>query len=76
MLGLTAYDVAARMRYQNLTLEQAAEGAIARLSEIGGDGGLIAVDSFGNVAVPFNCEGMYRGYINSDGIRRVDIYRD
>jgi beta-aspartyl-peptidase (threonine type) len=76
MLGVTAYDVAARMKYQGISLEQASSAAIERLGKIGGDGGLIAVDSAGNVALPFNCEGMYRGFKTVDGPLKIDIYRD
>ncbi|MDQ3800274.1 MAG: isoaspartyl peptidase/L-asparaginase [Acidobacteriota bacterium] len=75
MLGVTAYDVAARMKYKNLELETAAREAIEHLTEIGGEGGLIAVDSKGNIALPFNSEGMYRGFIANDGEMIVEIYR-
>jgi beta-aspartyl-peptidase (threonine type) len=75
MLGVTAYDVAARMKYKNLTLTDAARETIEYLTEIGGEGGLIAVDSKGNVALPFNSEGMYRGFIANDGEMIVEIYR-
>lgn len=75
MLGVTAYDVAARMKYKGLSLEAAATETLARLTEIGGDGGFIAVDANGNVVLPFNCEGMYRGY-RTESSSSVDIYRD
>ncbi len=74
MLGATAYDVAARMKYQNLTLKDAAARTIARLTDIGGEGGLIAVDSLGNVTLPFNSDGMYRAFATADGKFRIDIY--
>ena len=74
MLGVTAYDVAARMKYKGLTLEQAASEAIAHLTQIGGEGGLIAVDTLGNVTLPFNSDGMYRGSITVEGLK-VEIYR-
>ena len=76
MLGVTAYDVAARMKYKNLSLSEAAHEAIEHLTEIGGEGGLIAVDAQGNVALPFNSDGMYRGFVTSDGEMIVEIYRD
>ncbi len=75
MTGVTAYDVAARMKYKNLDLESAAHEALKRLTEIGGEGGFIAVDAAGNIVLPFNSDGMYRGWrteIASD----VRIYRD
>ncbi|MET0751964.1 MAG: isoaspartyl peptidase/L-asparaginase [Pyrinomonadaceae bacterium] len=75
MLGVTAYDLAARMKYKNLNLEQAARETIDYLTEIGGEGGLIAVDALGNVALPFNSDGMYRGFVAADGEFVVEIYK-
>jgi L-asparaginase / beta-aspartyl-peptidase len=75
MLGVTAYDVAARMKYKNLGLAEAANEAVEHLTEIGGEGGLIAVDRRGNVALPFNSEGMYRGFVTADSEMKVEIYR-
>lgn len=75
MLGVTAHDVAARMKYKGLSLQQAANEAIDRLTEIGGGGGLIAVDALGNVVLPFNSEGMYRGFVKLEDEFSVEIYR-
>jgi beta-aspartyl-peptidase (threonine type) len=75
MRAVTAYDVSARMKYKGLPLHSAAAETIARLTRLGGEGGLIAVDTAGNVALPFNSDGMYRGYVNAEGMFRVDIYR-
>ncbi|HLM03253.1 MAG TPA: isoaspartyl peptidase/L-asparaginase, partial [Pyrinomonadaceae bacterium] len=75
MLGVTAYDVAARMKYKNLGLAEAARETIEHLTEIGGEGGLIAVDSQGNVALPFNSEGMYRGFVTAEGEIVTEIYK-
>ncbi len=74
MLGVTAYDVAARMKYKGLSLDDAAIETIAHLTSIGGDGGLIAVDASGNITLPFNSEGMYRGFTTGDR-RDIQIYR-
>ena len=74
MLGVTAYDVAARMKYKGLSLEDAAREAIERLTSIQGEGGLIAVDADGNVAMPFNSEGMYRGFFVADSGAQIDVY--
>ena len=74
MLGVTAFDVAARMKYKELSLEDAASETIARLTAIGGEGGLIAVDRQGNFVLPFNSEGMYRGCVSADGSSEVSIY--
>ena len=73
--AVTAYDLAARMKYKGLGLEDAARETIEHLTKIGGEGGLIAVDSQGNVVLPFNSEGMYRGLIAADGKLTIDIYR-
>jgi len=75
MLGVTAYDVAARMKYKGVGLEQAAKETIERLTEIGGEGGLIAVDAQGNLVLPFNSEGMYRGWMSSNYGSHVEIYK-
>jgi beta-aspartyl-peptidase (threonine type) len=75
MLGVTAFDLAARMKYKNLNLADAARETIEHLTEIGGEGGLIAVDSAGNIALPFNSEGMYRGFVTAEGGMTVEIYR-
>ena len=76
MLGVTAYDIAARMKYKGLSLEDAANETIEHLTSIGGEGGLIAVDTKGNVALPFNSEGMYRGYVTTDVRLITEIYAD
>jgi beta-aspartyl-peptidase (threonine type) len=67
ILGVSAFDLAARMKYKGLSLENAARETIERQTEIGGEGGLIAVDANGTLTLPFNSEGMYRGYISGDG---------
>jgi L-asparaginase / beta-aspartyl-peptidase len=59
--GVVAYDVSCMMEYKNYTLAQACEEVIQhRLTKIGGDGGLVAVNSKGEISMPFNTEGMYR----------------
>ncbi len=75
MAGVTAYDVAARMKYKNINLEQAAAETIEYLTKIGGEGGFIAVDASGNVALPFNSDGMYRAFVTSGGAAVVEIYK-
>lgn len=76
ILASTAHDVAARMKYKGLSLEDAARETIGHLTSIGGEGGLIAVDAHGNVTLPFNSEGMYRGLIGKAGNPAIEIYRD
>ena len=71
-----AHEIAARMRLLGQSLDQAAGDVIAELHKVGGDGGLIAVDSAGNVSLPFNSSGMYRGQIDATGIPLTGIYKD
>ena len=74
--GVVAYDVACLMEHKNLTLKEASEEVIhKRILEIGGDGGLIAVDKNGNISMPFNTEGMYRASKSSNGEVEVSIYK-
>ncbi len=75
--GVVAYDVSCLMEYKGFSLQQAAEEVIMkRVLKIGGDGGLIAVDAKGNVAMPFNTEGMYRATKSSNGDEVVAIYKN
>jgi L-asparaginase / beta-aspartyl-peptidase len=74
MRAVTSYDVACRMKYANATVGEAATAAVEYLRSIDGEGGLIAVDSRGNVSLPFNSDGMYRGWITEDGEFNVRIY--
>ena len=75
MLGVTAYDVGARMKYKGLGLEDAARETIEHLTSMNGEGGLIAVDTQGNITLPFNSEGMYRAFVNTDGELKTEIFR-
>jgi beta-aspartyl-peptidase (threonine type) len=72
--GVTAYDVAARMKYQDLRLDVAARETIEHLTRAGGEGGLVAVDRNGRIAMPFNSDGMYRGCVSPDGEVTIAIY--
>lgn len=75
--GVVAYDVSCLMEYKGLSLEEAAKEVIQnRVLKIGGDGGLIAVDTKGNITMPFNTEGMYRAFKKSNGDTSVSIYKD
>ena len=75
--GVVCYDIAAKMQYQGVALTNAADEVVMRkLKDAGGRGGVIAVDAKGNVAMPFNSEGMYRGVIRTDGKPWTAIKRD
>lgn len=74
--GVVAYDVSCLMEHKGMSLKAAAEEVIhKRILDIGGDGGLIAVDAQGNIAMPFNTEGMYRAFKTSDGKEEISIYK-
>ena len=70
-----ARDISALMEYRALPVQNAADTVIKqKLQSAGGDGGIIAIDKFGNYAISFNSAGMYRAYINADGKPVVEIY--
>lgn len=75
MRALVAYEVSARMEYKHETIKKAAKHVIhKKLTDMGGKGGLIALDRQGNITMTFNTPGMYRGYIKADGTKKVMIY--
>ena len=74
--NVVAYDVCALMNYKNLTLAQAGEEVVIKQTEMGGSGGIVALDREGNVTMPFNTAGMYRGYITESGKVYIAIYGD
>jgi len=74
---VVAYDICARMAYTARPLAQTADAVVNQvLKSAGGDGGVIAIDRFGRIAMPFNTPGMYRAAIYRDGALEVSIYRD
>jgi L-asparaginase/beta-aspartyl-peptidase (threonine type) len=70
-----AADVSARIAYAGASVEEAAAAVIEDVRQLGGYGGLIAVDKSGNVAAPFASEGMKRGIATSSGRREVKTFR-
>ncbi|WP_298761416.1 isoaspartyl peptidase/L-asparaginase family protein [uncultured Psychroserpens sp.] len=74
--GVVAYDVSCLMEHKDMSLKDASSEVIhKRVLDIKGDGGLIAVDSKGNIAMPFNTEGMYRASKTSEGKEVIAIYK-
>ena len=69
-----AADVSARIAYAGATLKDAAQAVIDDVRNLGGYGGLIAVDKHGNVATPFASQGMKRGIATSSGVREVKTF--
>jgi len=75
--AVVAYDISCLMEYKNLSLKQACDFVVQnKLVKMGGEGGLIAIDFNGNIEMPFNSEGMYRGMKKSNTPLYIDIYKD
>ena len=75
-LGI-ARDISSLMEYRGMNIQAAADMAIKqKLQKLGGDGGVIAMDKFGNMAISFNSDGMYRAYIDSKGKPVIEIYKE
>ncbi len=73
--NVVAYDIAARMQYLGESLDEAARFVIHdRLVSQGALGGVVAMDREGNISMPFNTSGMYRGYLKSTGEEEVLFY--
>jgi beta-aspartyl-peptidase (threonine type) len=73
--SIVAYDISCLMEYAGLSLKQACDKVVKdKLVKIGGEGGLVAVDKFGNIELSFNSEGMYRAMKTSESDAYVGIY--
>ncbi|HET8773577.1 MAG TPA: isoaspartyl peptidase/L-asparaginase [Thermoanaerobaculia bacterium] len=71
-----AHDIAALVKYKGMSVSEAANEVIhKKLSRERGEGGVIVLDAKGNFAMPFNSEGMYRGWVGADGVPHVEIYK-
>jgi beta-aspartyl-peptidase (threonine type) len=68
-------DISALMEYKKLSLQQACQEEIRKLTEMGGTGGVIGIDRKGNISMEFNTSGMFRGFIKSNGEKGVDIFK-
>lgn len=73
--NVVAHDISALMEYKGLNVAEASRMALEKVGKMGGDGGLIALDKNGNMAMPFNTEGMYRGSVTSEGTIEILIYK-
>jgi len=74
MRAVAAYDVSCLMAYNKVSLKQACETVIKKIGNLGGDGGVIAIDREGNIEQYFNSEGLYRGYWRKGDTPQVFIY--
>ncbi|TGE06054.1 isoaspartyl peptidase/L-asparaginase family protein [Hymenobacter fodinae] len=76
--AVVAHDISCLMEYRGLSLAEACHIVVHdKLAPMGGEGGLVAIDAAGNIALPFNSEGMYRASLSStDAVPYIGIYRD
>jgi len=68
-------DISAMMEYRQLDIQKACQSEMEKLTKLGGTGGVIGLDKEGNVAMEFNTSGMFRGYINSKGLKYTAIFK-
>ncbi len=77
MRTVLSHDISAMMAYHHKSLAEACELAVMeKLKALGGSGGVVAIDKQGHIAMPFNSEGMYRGFRHSDGRFVAAIFKD
>lgn len=75
--SVVAFDISAMMEYKGMSLQDAAKEVIhKKVPALGGDGGIVAIDKDGNVAMEFNTAGMYRASMNAEGELIIGIYQD
>ena len=74
--NVVAHDVSSLLEYKNLDIEKAAKISLEKVKKLGGSGGVIALDKFGNYAMEFNTKGMYRGIRDSKGNFQVSIFKN
>ena len=74
--NVVAYDIAAQIMYKNEELVSASKITLDKVKSTGGDGGIIALDKKGNIAMEFNTAGMYRASVDTDGNLTIKIYKD
>lgn len=74
--SVVAHDISAMMEYKNLKLNEATKTAIEKVANLGGDGGVIAIDKKGNISFEFNTAGMYRASIDKQGKLYIGMYKE
>src|SRR5215470_5804061 len=75
IMATAAHDVSAMMEYRRKTLQESSIAVIDKIGKLGGTGGMIAIDKSGNISLPFNTSGMYRGYVDANGKFVTEIFR-
>ena len=68
-------DISALMEYKKLSVAEACQEEIRKLTQLGGTGGVIGLDKMGNIAMEFNTSGMFRGFVKSNGDKQVAIFK-
>jgi beta-aspartyl-peptidase (threonine type) len=74
--SVAAHNVAARVRFGDASLQEAARATVEEAEALGGVGGVIVLDPEGNMAMPFTTSGMFRAYVTPDGTTEVRIFKD
>jgi beta-aspartyl-peptidase (threonine type) len=74
--SVVAHDICAQVEYLKAPLQKAVNNVLGKMAALGGNGGVIAIDARGEIALEFNSEGMFRGQRSSAGQREVAIYRE
>lgn len=75
--AMVAHDISAMMEYKGVSLKEAASEVIQKkVPELGGNGGIVAIDKDGNIAMEFNTAGMYRAHMNAEGELTIGIYKE
>ncbi|WP_459210462.1 isoaspartyl peptidase/L-asparaginase family protein [Aquimarina rhabdastrellae] len=75
--AMVAHDISAMMEYKGVSLEEAAKEVIQeKVPALGGNGGIVAIDHEGNIAMEFNTAGMYRAHMDANGKLNVAIYKE
>ena len=73
--NVVAHDISSLFEYKKLDIRQAAKVSLEKVKKLGGSGGVIAIDKYGNYAMEFNTKGMYRGVKDSKGNFKVSIFK-
>ena len=75
--NVAAHDISAMMEYKGLTLEEAAKEEIQnKIPKLGGDGGIVSIDKYGNIVMEFNTSGMFRASMDENGELFVGMFKD
>ena len=73
--NVVAYDISSQMEYNKTSIQSASKNTLKKVKDLGGNGGVVGLDSKGNITMDFNTEGMYRGYKKSNCYFEIKIYK-